>query len=65
MNVESCKNCKHFVEIVGLGKPHPLRCIRLYHERKTDHLYPLPDANWCMHYESEDGKPRSVPMMVE
>lgn len=63
--VESCKTCKHFRELVGLGKPHPLRCIKKYHDRKCDHLMPLPEAMWCLEYESEDGVPRSVPMMAE
>lgn len=28
LEYESCRSCRHFMEIVGLGKPHPLRCIR-------------------------------------
>jgi len=61
---ESCKSCRWFVEIVGLGRPHPLRCRRQHAQGFIDHLEELPPREWCVHYESEDGKPRVVPMEV-
>ena len=61
---EGCKNCRWFVEIIGLDRPHPLRCRRRNAMRELNHLEYLPPREWCVHYESEDGKPRVVPMEV-
>ena len=50
---ESCKNCRWFVEIIGLGRPHPLRCRFAHAHRQLDHLQELPDEFWCLRYEVE------------
>jgi len=51
---ESCKSCRWFVEIIGLGRPHPLRCRRRNARRELDHLEDLPPDMWCLCYEKED-----------
>lgn len=65
VETEGCKTCRYFVEIIGLGKPHPLRCRYRNAKRQLDHLEYLPPNEWCIFYKAEDGKARMVPMQEQ
>ena len=51
--LQSCDTCRWYVEIVGLGRPHPERCM--YHNavRDAKMLDTLPGSRWCMYYKED------------
>lgn len=64
-NYQHCTNCRWFVEIIGLCKPHPLRCgHQAFTHGPNEHgqLVPLPERKWCMYWKPEDGIERMMPL---
>ena len=51
--LQKCDTCRWYVEIVGLGRPHPERCRYANAHGTLRHLVPLPKERWCLDYEPE------------